>query len=80
MTDALVFIAIAIIAVTQFVKFLAPNVSGAWTILVAVGVGLLASVLGDEIGLTRITIAQGVLAGLGAVGITNTAENIGGKE
>lgn len=77
MVEAAVFLGAVIIAATQFVKFLAPNVNGAWTVLVAAGLGLLLALVDKEIGVTDITVAQGILLGLAAVGVHSTARQIG---
>lgn len=77
MVEGALFIGAAIIAVTQFVKFLAPNVNGAVTIAVAVVIGLLVALLDKEIGIADLTVAQGILTALAAVGVHTTARQIG---
>lgn len=74
--SAIILISIVIIAITQLIKYLAPNINGAVTIVVAVVVGILIALIDQFIGATDITIAEGVLAGLGAVGITTAASKV----
>lgn len=77
MQDGAVFIGAIIIALTQAIKYVAPKVNGAVTILVAVLVGALVGVIDQEIGVTDVTVAQGVMVGLAAVGVVTTASRIG---
>ena len=81
MIEGTIFIGAVIIAATQFVKFVAAafdkSVNGAITIAVAVGVGLLIAWLDTRIGVADLTIAQGVLIALAAVGVHSTAREIG---
>lgn len=74
--SAIVLIGIVIIGITQFIKYLAPNINGAVTILVALGVGVLIALLDQYIGATDISIAEGVIAGFGAVGITTVVSKV----
>lgn len=76
MVESAAFIGAAIIAVTQFVKYLAPNVSGAITILVAVVLGVVVALLDTEIGVVDITVAEGIMVALAAVGVVTTASKI----
>jgi hypothetical protein len=76
---ASVFIPLAIIAVTQFIKYLAPKVNGAVTIAVAVVLGIVIALVDVLIGIADITVAQGIVYALGAVGITTTAQKLAGK-
>ena len=75
--DSVIFIGAAIIAVTQAVKIALPQVSGAVTILVAVLVGVLVALLDTHIGVADITVAQGIMIALAAVGVHTTAKQIG---
>lgn len=77
MIDSVVFIGAGIIAVTQAIKFVAPKVNGAVTILVAVLVGILVALLDTNIGIADITVAQGILTALAAVGVHTTVSKIG---
>lgn len=76
MIDSVLFIGTVIVAVTQFIKYLAPRVNGAWTILVAAGVGLLVSLVDVQIGVANISPAQGIMIGLAAAGVTTVASKI----
>lgn len=77
MVEAVLFIGTAIIAATQFVKFLVPKVNGALTIAVAVFLGVLVALLDTSIGVVDVSVAQGVLIALSAVGIHTTAKQVG---
>ena len=78
MVDAAVLIPLLIIAVTQMVKMALPQVTGFVTILVALVVGVLVAVLDVPLGIADITVAQGLVLALGAVGITAVAAKAGG--
>lgn len=75
--SGVVFIGAVIIAVTQFIKSIAPNVNGAVTIAVAVVVGIVVALLDTHIGVVDISVAQGILIALGAVGVHTTVSQIG---
>ncbi len=77
MVEATIFIPLAIIATVQFIKYLAPNVNGAWTILVAVALGALVGVFDTPLGVSDVSVATGIVLGLGAVGITTVANKLG---
>lgn len=77
MIEGAVFIGAVIIAVTQAVKFLVPAVSGALTIAIAVVVGVVVALLDTRIGVVDVTVAQGVMIALAAVGAHTTARQIG---
>ena len=77
MIDSALFIGAVIIAVTQAIKFVVPQVSGAITVIVAMVVGAITAVLAPHIGIAPISVAQGVLTGLGAVGVHTVANKIG---
>lgn len=79
MIDSVVFIGAAIIAATQVLKLLVPAVNGAVTIVVATLLGALVGGIDIHIGLDNISVAQGVLTGLAAVGVHTTAAQVGGK-
>lgn len=79
MEDAVVFIGLVIIGVTQAIKLLVPNVNGAVTIGVSVLVGLLVALLDEELGLNDITPALGIMTGLAAPGVITVARNVSGK-
>lgn len=77
--EAIFFIGLVIIAITQAIKYVAPKLNGAVTIVVAVLVGIVVALVDGLIGVTDISIAEGVVAGLTAVGITTTANKVGGN-
>jgi hypothetical protein len=78
LVSALVFVPLVIIAITQMVKMALPQVSGFVTILIAVVVGVVVALLDTSIGVTDISVAQGIFLGLTAVGITTAASKAGG--
>lgn len=81
MVEGVLFIGAVIIAATQFVKYVAEafkkKVNGAVTIAVAVLVGILVALVDKEIGVTDVSIAQGVMIALAAVGVHTTAREVG---
>jgi hypothetical protein len=76
--DAVVFIGIVIVAVTQMIKMAVPQVHGWVTILVALLVSIVIALVDQLIGVTDITIAQAVVAWFGAVGLSTLAGKAGG--
>lgn len=78
MVDAVVFIPLVIVAVTQMVKMAFPQVTGFLTILVALVVGIVVALVDNAIGVADITVAQGIVYALGAIGITAVAAKAGG--
>ena len=77
MIDATLFIGTVIAGITQFIKLLSPKVGGAVTIAVAVLVGILVALIDKQVGITDITIAQGIMIAFGTVGVVGTAQMIG---
>ena len=77
MVDSVVFIGAIIAGVTEAVRSLSPKVQGWVTVLVAVVVGVLIALLDKEIGVSNVSVAQGVLIGLGTAGVVGTAKKIG---
>jgi len=69
---ASLFIPLVIVAVVQMVKMAAPGVVGWATIVVAFAVGVLVALVDVYIGVTDISVAQGLLYALGAIGLTST--------
>ncbi len=78
MVEAVVFIPLIIIAVTQMIKMALPQVTGFVTIVIAFVVGVLVALVDTNIGVADVTIAQGLVLALGAVGITTLASKAGG--
>ena len=77
--NSIIFLSVVIIALTQMVKMALPERVYGWiTILIALVVGVLAAVFAPVLGLEHMTIADGVAAALGAIGITATAGKAGG--
>lgn len=73
--DSILFITTVIVGVVQAIKSFAPRVNGGVTIIVAMLVGALAAWLK----LVDISVAQGVLVGLGSVGVHVLATKVGGS-
>jgi hypothetical protein len=76
MIDSAVFIGAIIIAITQALKFLNPKIAGLITMVVAVLVGILIALIDTGIGLANISVAQGILIALAAVGVHTTAASV----
>lgn len=77
MVEGIIFIGAAIIAATQAIKYLLPQVNGAVTIAVSVALGILIAVIDTEIGVTDLSVAEGVMAGLAASGTHTIARQVG---
>ena len=76
--EALFFLSVVIIALTQMVKMALPErVTGFVTILIALVMGVLVSLFADVLGILPTTIAEGIVAALGAIGITTTTSKAG---
>lgn len=78
MVDSVLFIGTVIIGITQAIRFLSPKVHGVLTIVVAALVGLVVALVDTEIGIADISVAQGILTGLGSAGVVATAAAAGG--
>jgi hypothetical protein len=77
--ESLFFLSVVIIALTQMVKMALPErVTGFITILIALVMGVLVSIFADFLGVLPTTIAEGIVAALGAVGITTATSKAGG--
>lgn len=77
MVDATLFIGAVIAGMTQLLKTTFPKISGSWTIVTAVLVGVLVAVIDKEVGVTDVTIAQGVMIAFGTAGVVGTAQMVG---
>jgi hypothetical protein len=76
--NAVLFIGTLIAGITQFIKAVFPKViSGEYTIVVALVVGILVAIIDTQIGVPDVTIAQGLMIAFGAVGVVGTVERIG---
>lgn len=78
MVEATVFVPLIIVAVTQIIKMFVPKVNGGVTILVALGLGVVVALVDTLIGIADISVAQGIILGLGAVGVSVLAGKAGG--
>lgn len=78
MVEAIVFIPLIIIAITQMIKMAFPQINGFVTIIIAFTVGIVVALVDKEIGVADVTIAQGIVLALGAIGITAVAAKAGG--
>lgn len=72
MIDTTLFIGAIIIACTQVIKMVAPRVTGVLTVLAAVLVGVLVGLLDTSIGVANVSVGQGILIALFAVGVHTT--------
>ena len=72
MIDSVLFIGAVIIALTQVIKMLSPKVTGLLTVVFAIVVGVLVALLDTNIGIANISVAQGILTALAAVGVHTT--------
>lgn len=78
MVGAEVFVPLVILAITQMIKMAAPAVIGWVTILVAFAVGIVIALIDQFIGVSDISIAQGIIYSLTAIGISIVAGKAGG--
>jgi hypothetical protein len=76
MIDGSIFIGAIIIAITQAVRILSPAVNGIVTMVVAVLTGIIVALVSSPIGLTHITVAQGILIALGSIGVHTVASSV----
>lgn len=76
MVDPVIFIGTIIIAITEAIKYLAPNVRGILTVIVALIVGMVVALVDTGIGLPDISVATGILTGLSAVGVASLASKV----
>lgn len=78
MTDATLFIPLMIVAVTQLIKMAFPQINGWLTVVVAFVVGIVVALVDTSIGIKDITVAQGLVLALEAVGVSVVAGKAGG--
>lgn len=78
MVEAALFVPLIIVAVTQMFKMALPQITGFVTILVALVVGVVVALVDGPIGVTDISIAQGIVYALEAIGVTAIAAKAGG--
>lgn len=74
----ILFMSIVVGAITQIIKVLAPSdqVQGAITIAVALVVGVSTALLAGFLGLNEMSIAEGLIGALTAIGGVSTAKEI----
>lgn len=78
LVQAALFIPLLILAVTQLIKMAVPAVKGWVTIVVAFVIGVVVALLDTHIGVADISIAQGLVFALGAIGLSTVASKAGG--
>lgn len=77
--EAVLFLSVVIIALTQMVKMALPERIVGWvTIIIALVMGVLASLFANWLGLLPTSPAEGIVAALGAIGITSAFGKAGG--
>lgn len=76
MVESTIFIGTIVIAITKLIKYYAPKIQGPYSIVVAAVVGGLVGLVDQFIGVTDITIAAGLMTGLGAAGVVYTASKV----
>jgi high-affinity Fe2+/Pb2+ permease len=77
MVESTVFIGAVVAGVVQLFKLVRDkNYGGAVVICVAVLVGVLVALLDTEIGVTDISVANGVMLGFAAAGVVAVAEKV----
>lgn len=78
MVEGAVFIGAAVVGLTEFLKRLYDrDARGALLIAVAAVVGGLVGAFDVHIGVTDISVAEGVMAGLAAAGVYQVARQVG---
>lgn len=77
--EATLFIPLIIVALTQLVKMVFPQISGFLTILVAFIVGIVVALVDTSIGVKDVTVAQGLVLALTAIGLSVVASKAAGK-
>lgn len=73
--ESTLLIGALIIALTQSVKLLSPKITGIVTVLVALVVGIVVALVDTQIGIKDITVAQGIIVALAAIGVHTTASS-----
>lgn len=70
------FIGLVVIAVTQQIKFLSPQVTGVVTAIVAIAIGALIGLLDQAIGLPDVTVGFAIWTAVGAIGAHTLASAV----
>jgi hypothetical protein len=78
MVDATIFIPLMIVAITQLIKMAAPKIAGWATVIIAMLVGIVVALIAEPIGVAHVSIAQGLIYALEAIGISVVAGKAGG--
>lgn len=78
LVSAAFLVPLLIVAVTQMAKMALPQITGWVTIIIALVVGVIVALVDQEIGVTDITIAQGLVFAVEAVGVAALAGKAGG--
>jgi len=78
LVQASLFIPLLIVAVTQLIKMTFPQIVGWLTVVVALVVGIVVALVDTNIGVQNITIAQGIVYALGAIGLSTVFSKAGG--
>jgi hypothetical protein len=78
LVQASLFIPLLIVAIVQLVKMALPTVTGWLTVVVALVVGVVVALIDTNIGVQNITVAQGIVYALGAIGISTAFSKAGG--
>lgn len=77
--ESVLFIGAVVTAVTELIKRVVPKVEG-WVVIPVAGlVGLIVALVDTYIGVADVSIAQGIMIGLGASGVVTVASTIGRK-
>lgn len=76
--EAVIFIGLLIVAFTQIIKMFVPAVNGGVTVVVALIVGVVVGLLDQFLGVTDVSVAQGVVGALEAIGLAALAGKAGG--
>lgn len=76
MIEATLFFGAVLVGITEAIRLLFPKVNGAVTIAVAVLVGVLIALVDTHIGVSDISLAQGILLGFGSAGTVAVAKKV----
>ncbi len=79
MVEATFFIPLVIVAFTQMAKMTWAGIQGWVTILIAFLVGIVVALVDGVIGVTDISVAQGIVGALMAIGLTSTFKKAAGE-
>lgn len=78
MVEGTLFIGAVLVGATQLVRLArARDYPGVITIVVCVALGALVAVVDKQIGVTDLTVAEGLMLGLAAPGVVTVAEKVG---